>query len=246
MPLTDNDRNFFIDNGFFVKRQIIDGEWIAQIQKETDQLHERMTEHTPQGVGISWEEYEDDRPKRIRQLMHGEVVSEGLNRLIESDEVLSCLEPIMGPNIALFHCKLLLKAANDGSIIPWHQDYAYWTRHNNEPKMMNCMMFIDDANAENGCIQFVPGSHKLGLLEHDRANTSFGVFLPGFFQKRETAVTLDMKAGDAVFFNSLVIHGSDANKSPHQRRAVTIAYDVTGNGYCRRVVRGEAQADKTY
>jgi ectoine hydroxylase-related dioxygenase (phytanoyl-CoA dioxygenase family) len=173
-------------------------------------------------------------------------VSPGLDRLIDSPNVLDILRPLMGQDISLFHCKLLMKAARDGTVTPWHQDYAYWVRQNNEPQMVNCMLHIDDANAENGAIQFVPGSHRDGLVEHDRADTSFGVFLPGYFDAREEAVTLDMKAGDAVFFGSLVVHGSAANTSDCDRRACTIAYDVTGNGYCRRVVSGTKTAEKTY
>ncbi len=247
MSLTAEERAFYADNGYLVRRQIIDDAWLAQIQQEVDDLHARMDASPAEGVGISWEEYDDaSKPKRIRQLMHGELVSPGLDRLIDSANVLDVLEPLMGPDISLFHCKLLMKAARDGTITPWHQDYAYWVRHNNEPDMINCMLHIDDANEENGAIQFVPGTHKDGLVEHDRADTAFGVFLPGFFGEKEGAVTLDMKAGDAVFFGPLVVHGSAANKSDRDRRACTIAYDVTGNGYCRRVVRGARSADKNY
>ncbi|MDA1192881.1 MAG: phytanoyl-CoA dioxygenase family protein [Candidatus Poribacteria bacterium] len=235
------------EDGFLVKRQLIDKSWLRQIQGEIDARHETMAAETPQGVGVSWEEYDDPKkPRRIRQLMHAEVVSPGLNRVVDSPNVLDVLEPIMGENISLFHSKLLMKAAYDGTITPWHQDYAYWYRQDNRPLMINCMLFLDDADAENGSIQFVPGSHKGGLLEHDRANMSFGVFLPGYFEKRDDAVLLEMEAGDAVFFGPLVIHGSDANTSDRDRRACTTAYDVTGNGYCRRVVRGAAQAERNF
>ena len=247
MSLTPDERSFFEDNGYLIRRQIIDTDWLGAIRQELDDLHGRMAEAPADGVGIAWEEGDDpSRPARIRQLMHGELVSPGLDRLIDSPNVLDILRPLMGTDISLFHCKLLMKAARDGTITPWHQDYAYWVRHNNEPQMVNCMLHIDDANAENGAIQFVPGSHRDGLVEHDRADTSFGVFLPGYFAPREEAVTLDMKAGDAVFFGSLVVHGSAANTSDGDRRACTIAYDVTGNGYCRRVVSGTKTADKTY
>ncbi len=247
MSLTAEERSFYDDNGYLIRRRLVDADWLGEIRDEVDGLHARMAEEPPEGVGVSWEEDDDlEKPRRIRQLMHGELVSPGLDRLIDSPNVLDVLEPLMGPNISLFHCKLLMKAALDGTITPWHQDYAYWARHNNEPRMINCMLHIDDANAENGAIEFVPGSHKDGLVEHDRADMSFGVFLPGYFGKRDGAVTLDMQAGDAVFFGPLVIHGSAANESGRDRRACTIAYDVTGNGYCRRVVRGAQAAEKNY
>ncbi len=247
MSLTAEERSFYEDNGYLVRRQIIDPAWLAQIQQEVDDLHARMEAEPAEGVGIAWEDRDDpSKPNRIRQLMHGELVSEGLDRLIDSPNVLDVLEPLMGADISLFHCKLLMKAARDGTITPWHQDYAYWVRHNNEPRMINCMLHIDDANAENGAIQFVPGSHKDGLVEHDRRDTAFGVFLPGYFDDIDAAVTLDMKAGDAVFFGSLVVHGSAANGSDRDRRACTMAFDVTGNGYCRRVVRGTKSAEQNF
>lgn len=247
MSLSDSEKNALLENGFLVQRALIPPEWLAQIQREAEGLHEAMAEHTPEGVHVSWEEFDDPaKPKRIRQLMHGELVSEGLKRLVYSDNVLDALESVMGPDIAFFHCKLLMKAAYDGTITPWHQDYGYWHRKENRPLMMNCMLAIDDADEQNGAIQFVPGSHKAGLLEHERRNTAFGVYLPGYFQKRDDAVLVPLNAGDAVFFNSLVVHGSDANRSDRDRRAVTIAYDVTGNGYCRAVARGRAHDARNF
>jgi ectoine hydroxylase-related dioxygenase (phytanoyl-CoA dioxygenase family) len=106
--------------------------------------------------------------------------------------------------------------------------------------MLNCMLQIDASTPENGCLQMVPGSHRNGLMRHDRANMPFGRFLPGYFQPREDAVPIPLSAGSAIFFGPLVIHGSDANRSDQDRRAVTIAYNVTGNGEgrCREVLRG--------
>jgi ectoine hydroxylase-related dioxygenase (phytanoyl-CoA dioxygenase family) len=247
MGVTSEELALLDEDGYLVKRGLIPAEWLRTIQQECDGLHEQMAEHTPDGVHISWEEFDDPgRSPRIRQLMHAELVSEGLKRLVYSDEVLDVLEAVMGPDISLFHCKLLMKAARDGTITPWHQDYGYWVRTENRPLMMNCMLAIDDADEENGCIQFVPRSHKQGLQHHDRRNTSFGLFLPGYFQKREDALPCAMRAGDAVFFGPLVVHGSDANRSDRHRRAVTIAYDVTGNGYCRAVVRGRPSNVKNF
>ena len=89
--------------------------------------------------------------RRIKQLMHAEVVSPGLNRLVRSPEVLDIVEGILGPDISLFHCKLLMKAARGGTVTPWHQDYSYWVTEDNRPLMLNCMLQIDDATVENGC-----------------------------------------------------------------------------------------------
>ena len=91
-------------------------------------------------------------------------------------------------------------------------------------------MAIDAATLENGCIQFVSGSHRWGLQEHEREQVAFGVYLPGHWQERKDAVPVEIFPGDAVFFNSLVIHGSAPNASMRDRRMNTFAFNVTGNG----------------
>jgi ectoine hydroxylase-related dioxygenase (phytanoyl-CoA dioxygenase family) len=238
--LTETERTQFERDGFLVKKGLISREWIAQISTEIDALHERMAQQAPQGVGVSWEHLQEGRPRRIRQLMNSEVVSPTLNKTVRCDHVLDIIESLMGPKISLFHSKLLMKAAQDGTVTPWHQDYAYWKRGENRPVQINCMLAIDAATRENGCIQFAPGTQKQGLLTHEqRKNMSFGVFLPGYFNERPDAVAVEMEPGDCVFFGPLVIHGSDGNRSQRDRRANTVAYTVTGDdpGQCRELLR---------
>lgn len=238
--LTDIERAQFDRDGFILKRGLISPEMVQQISHEIDALHERMAEHTPENVHVSWEKQVPGRPKRIKQLMHSELVSPGLNTVLRSKTVLDIIEALIGPKISLFHSKLLMKAAKDGTVTPWHQDYAYWKRGTNRPVQVNCMLAIDPATLENGCIQFVPGTHKAGLQTHDRKEgVSFGVFLPGYFGPRPGAVPVEMAPGDCIFFGSLVIHGSDGNNSDRDRRANTVAYTVTGDDetQCREVLR---------
>ncbi|MBI4553635.1 MAG: phytanoyl-CoA dioxygenase family protein [Candidatus Latescibacteria bacterium] len=239
MALTREEIDFFLDQGYLIQSGLVDPAWLAEMQTETDGLHERMAANTPPEVGVSWETYEDEghRP-RIKQLMHAEKVCLSLDRFLRSDRVLDIVADLLGPDLAFYHCKLLMKSAEDGTITPWHQDYGYWHRTYNEPKYLNCMVYLDDSTVENGCMQVVPGSHKLGLLTHEERRQAFGRFLPGYFQPREDAVPLEVKAGTALFFGPLIIHGSDANRSPHHRRACTIAYVATGNGDPMPILRG--------
>ena len=98
------------------------------------------------------------------------VGSHSVERLLtlRCDAMLDIIEELIGRDISLFHSKLLMKAANDGTAIPWHQDYAYWKKESNEPSMVNCQLAIDGEDLENGCIRFVPGSHRWGLQGHEQ------------------------------------------------------------------------------
>lgn len=239
--LTPAELEQFERDGFILKRGLCHGALLEQIQREVDGLHERMAAQTPREVGVSWEKDIPGKPRRIKQLMHSEKVSAGLNTFLRGAACLDIVEALAGPDLSLFHSKLLMKAALDGTVTPWHQDYAYWKKGENRPVQVNAMLAIDPATRENGCIQFVPGTHKQGLIKHDREQgVSFGVYLPGYFQPRAGAVACEMAAGDVVFFGSLVIHGSDGNKSPRHRRANTVAYTTTGDdpAHFREVLRG--------
>ena len=112
MGLTDTEKAFYDQNGYVLKKGLISSDEISHIEREIAGLHERMAETRPHGIGISWEEFEDDHmPKRIRQLMHSEVISEGLNRALRCGLMLDIIETLIGPNISLYHSKLLMKAA---------------------------------------------------------------------------------------------------------------------------------------
>lgn len=242
MGITSEEKQFYETNGYLLKKRLVSSEDIARILVEIEDIHNRMAEQPTDGVGISWEVYDTPHhPPRIKQLMHSELVSSTLNRLLRSDTVLDVLEAMMGSEISLYHSKLLPKAGGDGTAIPWHQDYAYWKNDNNKPVMINCQLAISAANLENGCIQFVPGSHKWGLQEHERKQQTFGVFLPGHYQERADAVAVEMEPGDGVFFNALIIHGSAPNHSENDRLMNTFAYNVTGNGttQSREMLRGK-------
>ena len=91
------------------------------------------------------------------------------------------------------------------------------------------MLSIDGADLENGCVRFVDGSHTQGAIDHKRfESASFGIGLDGDIESY-TATPVETAAGDAVFFGSLVIHGSAPNPSNRNRRANTFAFDRAGN-----------------
>ena len=78
----------------------------------------------------------------------------------------SVLRHLIGSDIYLFHSKLMMKAAHDGTFTPWHQDWGYWQFANKRPTHINAMLAIDAADRENGAIRFVDGSHKQGPVDH--------------------------------------------------------------------------------
>ena len=165
MRLSAEQLGAFHEQGYLVVRQLADPATLRHLAAEVDGLHERMAQHPPPEVGLSWEEgLPQDQPPRIRQLMNSERVSPTIDRILTSERMLDIVAELIGPRIILFHSKLMMKSARDGSFTPWHQDWSYWKGACREPVQVNCMLSLDAAAVDNGCIRFVPGSHRQGEL----------------------------------------------------------------------------------
>ncbi len=227
MVLTNQELHRFHRDGYIVVRQLCKRADMEVLQPKLDCLHEQMATNQPDNVNCSWEDPE--KKNRIRQLMNSENVVDELDQILHSDAMLDIVEQLIGSNIVKFHSKLMMKAAEDGSFTPWHQDWGYWQYKHREPKQVNCMLAIDPATKENGCIRFVRGSHKQGPIDHKDFQThSFTIGLEGGLDAYEADI-VELAPGDAVFFGPLIIHGSAPNTSKQHRRCNTFAFDVINN-----------------
>jgi len=128
-----------------------------------------------------------------------------------------------------FTSKLNLKRPREGSEYPWHQDYPYWYVRTPEHahEIVNAMIFLDDAVADNGALRVLPGSHRTGPAPRDRREPS--QFLADPAQIDETkSVQVEAPAGSVLFFPALLLHRSSPNTSERQRRALLLSYQPAG------------------
>lgn len=135
-----------------------------------------------------------------------------------------------------FHSKLMQKEPRVGGAWEWHQDYGYW--YKNEfllpDQMMSVMVAITDANRENGCLQVIRGSHKMGRVEHGFSGEQVGASqrYVDLALKTMELVYVELKAGDVLFFHSNILHRSEANLSDKPRWSMISCYNRTSNiGY---------------
>jgi len=129
-----------------------------------------------------------------------------------------------GRGVRFWHDQLFCKPAHHGGVVAWHQDYSYWTR-TVEMQHLTCWCGLDDATEENGCLQYVPGSHRWGLLEKPDLTGSMDGLM-GMLSEEQKAqfapVAISLKAGYAAFHHPLLVHGSYANYSPRSRKAFVL------------------------
>lgn len=221
----------FHARGWVVRRGCIGQERIAALAEEIDGLHERMAGNpAPEGVGVSWEPFlREGRPRRIRQLIGSERAVAQVDALSRCPEILAVMHQLIGPDLYLYHSKLMMKAAHDGSFTPWHQDFQYWHSQSMLPTQVNAMLSIDASDEGNGALRMIDGSHRLGLLKPATfAVSSFNIGLPGELDSYPSTL-VETAPGDVVFFGAYVIHGSGPNTSDRDRRANTFAFDRPGN-----------------
>ena len=132
-----------------------------------------------------------------------------------------------------FHSKLMQKEPKVGGAWEWHQDYGYW--YKNEfllpAQMMSVMIAISKANKENGCLQVIKGSHKMGRIEHGFAGEQVGAsqHYVDLALKTMEHVYVELNAGDALFFHSNLLHRSEANLSDNSRWSLISVYNRAGN-----------------
>jgi ectoine hydroxylase len=150
-----------------------------------------------------------------------------------SHRVVDTMEDMLGGEVYHYHSKLTAKEPYDGGAWEWHQDYGYWY-HNGclFPYMASVMVALDRANRENGCLQVLRGSHRVGRVDH-------GV-LPGEqvgadlrrveeMKKQLELVHVELEPGDGLFFHANVMHRSDQNRSPNRRWTVLFCYNAARN-----------------
>ncbi|MEE3232588.1 MAG: phytanoyl-CoA dioxygenase family protein [Candidatus Latescibacterota bacterium] len=141
------------------------------------------------------------------------------------------MQQLIGEEVFHYHHKMMLKEPRIGGAWEWHQDYGYWYNNFLRPAMASCMIFVDRATKENGCLQVLRGSHKLGRLDHGKAGDQTGADLQRVEIVRNDLETVycEMEPGSLLFFHSNLLHRSDANESEESRWALICCYSASTN-----------------
>ncbi|WP_316847173.1 phytanoyl-CoA dioxygenase family protein [Pedobacter psychrodurus] len=234
--ITPADVEYYQDNGFIVIENFLNTleleTWRAAV---TEAVYDRKGQKIPGRVGNIGEddginkdtEYQSkvfdqlinlwQTNDKVKELMFNPQIGEMAAELAQVD------------GIRIWHDQALFKKpwANPTS---WHLDTPFWSFTNR--KALSIWVALDDVTLENGCLFFVPGSHKGTRFENPgigRNMDSIFTMYPEF--KASPTVAVPMKAGSCSFHNGMIIHGAHANMTPGNRRAMTCAYMPDGSVY---------------
>ena len=146
--------------------------------------------------------------------------------LLHHPAIVDRVADLLGDDIVAWGSHFFCKLPGDGKIVDWHQDAVYWPM--TPSKTVTVWLAVDDADVENACMRFVPGSHLHGPLTHlpsaaaDDNVLNLKVTDPLSFGR--TPYDDILRAGEASFHSDLLLHGSDANRSDRRRCGITLRY----------------------
>ena len=227
--LTDQQIGTYRDHGFLVVRRFLDDTELAELRAGVEaavaQLGRRkLTDAT----GDRWIEGDTFYDRVFVQRLNLWKISTAVKKYMlapELGEMLCALEGIDG--IRIWHDQTLQKQpwANPTA---WHSDNPKWSYHSRHA--LSIWIALDPATLQNGCMYYLPGSHKV----NDFSNTGIGMEMSEYFEKfpqfsSVMPVAGEMEPGDAGFHNGLLAHGAGPNMTPTWRRAMTAGYMPDGS-----------------
>jgi phytanoyl-CoA hydroxylase len=204
--------------GYCVVEGLLSQDQIAGLVREMDAVCAGATLADHDSSRLEMEPNQAPDGTRVRRFYEPCTNYDLFRSFSESGPMLDPLEQLLGPDILYFSSKINVKPAEIGSVVEWHQDMAFGPVTNRS--VLAVLIYLDDADLENGCLQVLPG--KYDMLNHSR---------DGYFQGRVTeafdtsnAVPVEAKAGAGIFFNGLTPHASAPNRSSRSRRTLILGY----------------------
>lgn len=162
--------------------------------------------------------------------------------LSRSPAILDYVEAVQGPDFHLWAGTMFIKRPRDGKVVPFHKDAGYWPL---EPRVnVTAWLAVFDTDSENGCMRFVPGSHRQGAIAHEdlpdspdwsktsaaeQANGKYVLWqqvAPNSFTD-DQVMDMDLRAGEMSLHDDDLIHGSNSNGSDRMRAGIVFRYIPT-------------------
>lgn len=233
MTLSSQQHEFYAKNGYLVVENVLTSDMLTQLR---DRIAQAMATLASAKIPKDTEGASSNAPLRK------------LSALVPVDTFfrnIASLPSITGPacelsestqGLLLYNDQVFLKPAHCGSEKPLHQDNSYF-RVEPMNQGVTCWLAIDDATIHNGCLQYIAGSHKLGLLPH-KAIKSTPHLTPEDSGYIGTETPVPVPAGACIFHHLLTLHSSGANTSDQSRRAWALHY-VNAQAVCPQRPKNE-------
>src|ERR1041385_8363925 len=222
--LTKDQIDFFHNNGYLAGIRLLSDDQIALLREQLTQLVDPA--HPLHDLFYEYHSNESSDPATtLFHALGAWRIAPAFHDLLWHPAFLIPASQLLGGAVRFWHDQLFCKPAHHGGVVAWHQDYSYWTR--TQPLAhLTCWIGLDDSTRENGCLQYISGSHRwpdlpITGLAGDM-NAIDAVLNEEQRREFQCPVAIELKKGEAAFHHPRLVHGSFANHSDHSRRATVI------------------------
>ncbi|HEV3023552.1 MAG TPA: phytanoyl-CoA dioxygenase family protein, partial [Pirellulales bacterium] len=221
--LSDEQVARFHEQGYLAGLRVLDDEQVEVLREELAALVDR----SHPGNRLFYEFNSNESADAARVLFHALGawrITPGFHDLLWHPAFTVPASQLLDGAVRFWHDQLFCKPARHGGVVAWHQDYSYWTR-TTPMAHLTCWIALDDATRDNGCMQYIPGSHRWELLPitglAGDMDAIQSVLSPE--QKRQfRPVAIELRKGQCAFHHPLLVHGSYENSTDRPRRATVI------------------------
>lgn len=228
MRLSEAQKQFYAENGYLAVEGVFSPEHVTALARRFEELCADWQGEAAKRVGIAQE----------AEVARGQAGVSATSRTLRSMSRIAAHEPLfrahatdpgfvdivadlIGEPLSLYVDQAMLKPPRYGSEKPPHQDNAYF-KIKPDDAVITCWCALDDATVENGCMHYFPGSHRRGVVEHEKIPDTPHLVPKGVDLK--AAVAVPIRAGGVIFHHGLTLHTSPPNRSDRWRRAYICHY----------------------
>jgi len=222
--LSDEQVRFFHENGYLAGVRILDDE---QVETLREQLKDLMNP-AHEGHSLFYEFHSNESLDPSKILFHALGawrIQPGFHDILWHPAFVVPASQLLGGAVRFWHDQLFCKPAFHGGVVAWHQDYSYWTR-TRPMAHLTCWIGLDESTRDNGCVHYVPGSHRWDLLPitglAGNMDAIQEVLTPAQWEQFTHPVAIELKAGECSFHHPLMVHGGFENRTNRPRRATVI------------------------
>lgn len=221
--LSDEQVAFYRENGYLSGVRLLDDAQVERLRSELQDLFDPQCD----GHELFYEYHSNESADPSRILFHALGawrIKPAFHDILWNPAFTMAASQLLEGAVRFWHDQLFCKPARDGGVVAWHQDYSYWTR-TKPMSHLTCWIGLDDATVDNGCLQYIPKSHRWDLLPITGLAGKMDAIRKVLTDEQWAdfkPVPIELKAGQCSFHHPLLIHGSQENRTDRPRRAVVI------------------------
>ena len=225
--LTDRQKQLFNERGFLAVEDLVPAPFIENMKDRLEYLCEHWDSPEAERAGVGQEMDQGntavaEKTARTVRKFSGLIPHEPVfDEYMRTSRVADVAAELIGTPLYLHGDQALMKPPEVGSEKPFHQDNAYF-QVTPDDAVITCWCALDEATTENGCLHYLAGSHKRGLVEHEKIENTPHLVPPGL--RREDAVPVPARPGTVVFHHGWALHMSPPNRSRSWRRAMVLHF----------------------